>query len=240
MSEPVTDERTWEDEETLQEEPEPIVRRPRRRLLTPATALLFALLLGAGGFIAGVQVEKGEVSNSASSRGAGRLAGLLGAAGGSAAASGTAGARGSVAGGGGGAGGRGFAAAGGAGATIGQVEYVSGADLYVTNLEGNTVKVLTDGAQITKQVNSTVKGVHPGDTVIVQGATHSNGSVQAATVRDSGNSGTGGADAALFGGGSGSSGGNGGSGGSSSGSTSSTGGARSSGGSTGEPALFGK
>jgi hypothetical protein len=231
MSEPVTDEQTWKDEEVREEHdvhaPEPILRRPRRRLLTPATALLFALLVGAGGFIVGVQVEKGEVSSSSSSRGAGRLAGLLGAAGGSAAASATAGARGFAAGSGG-AGGRGFAAAGGAGATVGQVEYVSGADLYVTNLEGNTVKVLTNGAQITKQVNSTVKGVHPGDTVIVQGATHSNGSVQAATVRDSGSAG--GAGAALFGGASGSS------SGSPSGGSSSTGGSRSS----GEPALFGK
>lgn len=186
MSEPVTDEQTWEDEEVRDEgetrqgedvhEPESILRRPRRRLLTPATALLFAVLVGIGGFIAGVQVEKGETSSSSSAPGAGRLAGLVGAAGRSTAASPS-------------PGNRGFAAAGGAGATVGQVEYVSGADLYVTNLEGNTVKVLTGGAQITKQVNSTVKGVHPGDTVIVQGATHSNGSVQAATVRDSGSSG---------------------------------------------------
>lgn len=230
MSEPVTDEQTWEDEEVREEgetreaedvyEPEPILRRPRRRLLTPATALLFAILVGIGGFIAGVQVEKGETPSSSSARGAGRLAGLLGAAGGSTAAGGAAGARGSTASG---AGGRGFAVAGGAGATVGQVEYVSGADLYVTNLEGNTVKVLTEGAQITKQVNSTIKGVHPGDTVIVQGAAHSNGSVQASTVRDSGSSGAGGGGAALFGG--------------ASGGSSGSGAARPS---SSEPALFGK
>lgn len=189
MSERIADEQTWvqdeapvqdevqEQDETQVQEPEPLVRRPRRRLLTPLTALLFAVLVGAGGFIAGVQVEKGETSTS-STRGVGRLAGLLGAAGGSAAPS-TA------------PGGRGFAAAGGAGATVGQVEYVSGSDLYVTNLEGNTVKILAGGAQITKQVNSSVKAVHPGDTVIVQGATRSNGSVRAATVRDSGANGAG-------------------------------------------------
>jgi hypothetical protein len=147
--------------------------------------------VGIGGFIAGVQVEKGETSSSSSAPGAGRLAGLLGAGGGAAAASATAGNRGS-------------GAAGGAGATVGQVEYVSGSDLYVTNLEGNTVKVLTAGAQITKQVNSSVKAVHPGDTVIVQGAGGSKGSVRATTVRDSGSSGAGrlsagGGEPTLFG-----------------------------------------
>jgi hypothetical protein len=225
MSEPVTEEQTW-DEDTLEEddvpEPEPIRRRPRHRLLTPITALLFAILVGIGGFIAGVQVEKGETSSSASStRGAGRLAGLPSTASGSAPA--------------GASGNRGFAGAGGAGATVGQVEYVSGSDLYVTNLEGNTVKVLTDGAQITKQVSSTVKGVHPGDTVIVQGTTHSNGSVHAATVRDSGSSGVGGAGATLFGGAAGGPGG-------APGGSSGAGASGSSGGATGggEPALFGK
>lgn len=64
MSEPVTDEQTWEDEEVLQEEPEPIVRRPRRRLLTPLTALLLTLLAGLVGFIAGVEVEKNEMPTS--------------------------------------------------------------------------------------------------------------------------------------------------------------------------------
>ncbi|HEY7952633.1 MAG TPA: hypothetical protein VID70_06560 [Solirubrobacteraceae bacterium] len=65
MSEPVTAEQTWEDD-TLEErddvhEPEPIRRRPRRRLLTPLTALLFAILVGISGFIAGVEVEKNEM-----------------------------------------------------------------------------------------------------------------------------------------------------------------------------------
>jgi hypothetical protein len=83
MSETTEDVQTWDEEEQDQEqyEEQAIVRRPRRRLLTPVTALLFALLLSVGGFIIGVEVEKGETSSSGSSRSAGRLAGLLGAAG---------------------------------------------------------------------------------------------------------------------------------------------------------------
>jgi hypothetical protein len=110
---------------------------------------------------------------------------------------------------------------------VGQVANISGSDLYVTNLEGNTVKVLANAAQVTKQVSSSVKGVHPGDSVVVQGATRGDGSIQARTVRDSGSSESGGVGA-LFGGSSGAS--TGGSSGRSSGSGSSG----------GEPALFGR
>jgi hypothetical protein len=251
---------TWDEEDGAGQDELPISRRPRRRLLTPLTALLFAVLVGAGGFIVGVQVEKGEVSSSGGTRGAGRLAALgaggAAGAGGSTSASGSTGAGGSTgtggsagasgstgagAGTGGASGGGRFSgfgggggAGGGAGATVGQVANISGSDLYVTNLEGNTVKVLASAAQITKQVNTSVKGVHPGDTVVVQGTTRSDGSVQASTVRDSGSSGAGGGIGGLFGGGgAGRAGGASAAGGSSGGS---------SGGGTGggEPALFGK
>jgi|GEM_PF-5998749 len=218
MSETTEDMQTWDeqDEEMEQEhemEQEPIRRRPRRRLLTPTTALLFALLLGAGGFIIGVEVEKGEASTTSAPRGAGRLAGLVSAAGGAAGNSAATGATAGV---------RGFGGTASAGGTtVGQVEYVSGSDLYVTNPEGNTIKVRASSAHITRQVNSSVKGVHPGDAVIVQGAPGANGSIVASTVRDSGSSG-GGLGASLFGAAAG-------------GRPSGT---RASGG--GEPALFGK
>jgi hypothetical protein len=169
-----------EDEATDVWEEQSFTRRPRRRLLTPLTALLFAVLVGAGGFIAGVQVEKGEVSTTSSSGGSGRLASLV-----SGAASRSS------------AGGGGF---GGAGGTVGQVANISGSDLYVTETQGNTVKVAASAAQITKQVSTSVKGVHPGDTVIVMGTHLPNGSIQAATVHDSGSTGAGGGLGALFGG----------------------------------------
>ena len=178
---------------------EPLQRRPRRRLLTPLTALLFVLLVGAGGFIAGVLVEKGEVPTAgAAVGGGGRLAALRGGTGSPVAERGGAGSP--------------FAGRSG---TVGQVANISGSNLYVTELQGNTIKVATAAAQITKQVSTSVKGIHPGDTVIVQGAHASDGSIQASTVQDSGssgafgagsrsssssnNSGTGGGEQALFG-----------------------------------------
>jgi hypothetical protein len=244
------DEDSYLDEE--QWEPELLPRRPRRRLLTPATALLFALLVGAGGFIVGVQVEKSEVPASSGRAGGGRLAALLAGgtagAGGAAGAGGTAGASGAGVGGATGAGGAtggggrtGAGSFGGLGrATIGQVANVSGSDLFVTNAEGNTIKVSGAAAQITKQVSTSAKGVHPGDTVIVQGATRSDGSIQATTIRDSGSASAGGGLSGLIGAvAGGSSGGRGAS--AASGGSSGAGGSGNGGsGGSGEPALFGK
>ncbi|MGA9286351.1 MAG: hypothetical protein WBV85_13020, partial [Solirubrobacteraceae bacterium] len=128
--------------------------------------------------------------------------------------------------------------AGGLGATVGQVAYVSGSTLYVTNTEGNTVKVKTsDASTVSKTVKSDVKGIHPGETVIVTGSASSGGAVQAESIRVS-EAGASGGLGALFGGGL-----RGGSGSQGSGANSS-GGATGSGGGTsgagGEPALFGK
>jgi hypothetical protein len=165
--------------------------RPRRRFLTPLTAVLLAALVGGGGFIAGVQVEKGQVTTSASGGGgrAGRAGGLA------AAGSGLARSAGAGAGAGGAT----------ANATVGQVANISGSDLFVTDLQGNTIKVNASVAQVTKQVSATPAGIHPGDTVIAQGSKAADGSVQATTIRDSG-AGTGGATGGLLGGGAGSSG----------------------------------
>jgi hypothetical protein len=160
----------WEDE--------PLPGRPRRRFLTPLTAVLFAALAAGGGFIGGVQSEKGQVTTSSTGggRGAGRSAGLGAGAGGSGRS-----ALGGLGGGGGGA----------ANATIGQVANVSGSDVYVTDLQGNTIRVHAASAQVTRQVTATPSTIHPGDTVIAQGSKGADGSVQATTIRDSG-AGTGG------------------------------------------------
>ena len=68
----------------------------------------------------------------------------------------------------------------------------------MTNSEGNTVKVTTSaGTSVTKTVKSSVKGIHPGETVTVTGATGSNGAVSAESISvGAGASGL----AALFGG----------------------------------------
>src|SRR5262249_10296809 len=56
-------------------------------------------------------------------------------------------------------------------ATVGQVADVHGKTLYVTGSDGTTVKVKTSSnTKVTRNAVSHVGAVHPGDTVIVQGA----------------------------------------------------------------------
>ena len=240
-------------EQWLQEPPEPeLPRRPRRRLSkmggNPIQLALTGVLLLACGFIGGVLVEKGQSSSGSSAGASGfaaRFASLRAAGGGSGTnsagtSSGSGGRAASFFGDSGGG-------AGGLGATIGQVAYVSGSTLYVTNAEGNTVKIKTsDASTVSKTVKSDVKGIHPGETVIVTGSPGSGGAVQAGSIRVS-EAGAGGDLGALFGGGArggethssgGSSGSGGGTSGSGGGSSGSGGGTPGSGG--GEPALFGK
>jgi hypothetical protein len=67
--------------------------------------------------------------------------------------------------------------------TAGTVAYLSGSTLYVTNSEGNTIKVTTNaGTSVTKTVAGTVKGIHPGETVTVTGSTGSDGAVGAESI----------------------------------------------------------
>lgn len=161
------------------DDPQDLPARPRRRLLTPLTGALLAALLLAGGFLAGVVVEKGQAS-STSSAGAtgtsaagrfGRLAGAgAGGGAGSAASGGFAGARG--------------------GATVGQVAFIQGTTLYVRDAQGNTVKVTTSpGSTVTKSVKSSTKGIHPGETVVVTGTAGSGGVVAAESIRVGGEAG---------------------------------------------------
>jgi hypothetical protein len=219
--------------------------RPRRRLLTPIPLTLLAILAIACGFIAGVLVEKGQGGSSSGGGSGGAFAARLAAAGGKSSAgssstsgSGLAGAAaGGGASGGSGAAGSSSGASGrsaSAGATIGQVAYVSKGALYVTTLEGNTVKVTAaPGATVTKSVKTKADGIHPGETVVVTGAADANGAITAQSIRAGSASGGLTGAAGLFGGsGSRSGGASGSGGGTSSGSGSS--------GSSGEQPLFGK
>ena len=180
-----------EEEEWL-EESEELPRRPRRRLLSPAPLALLAVLLTACGFIGGALVEKGQASSSSSSAatggGASRSAALRAAAGGGT-RTGSSGreAAGSTA-----------SSSGFTRPTAGQVAYVAGHTLYVTNAEGNTIKVTTSaGTSVTKAVKATVKGIHPGETVTITGASAADGSLAAESISvGSGGSGL----AALLGG----------------------------------------
>jgi hypothetical protein len=171
--------------------------RPRRRLLgaggSPIALALLAVLLVACGFIGGVLVEKGQGGSSTASASSGAASLLsrfraLRAGAGAGASAGSAH-----------TGGPSPAIAGFARPTAGTVAYLAGHTLYVTTAEGNTVKVTTSPrTSVTKTVKSSVKRIHPGETVTVTGATGANGAIGAEAI--SVGAGGGGGLAALFGG----------------------------------------
>ena len=141
--------------EDLQELPP----RPRRRLLgaggNPIFLALLGVLLIACGFIGGVLVEKGQTSSGSAAGGttglASRFAALRGGTSSAGARSGAAGGAGAFLGSGSGSG----------KPTSGTLAYLAGNTLYVTNAEGNTVKVKTSaGTNVTKNVKASVTGIH--------------------------------------------------------------------------------
>jgi DNA-binding beta-propeller fold protein YncE len=189
---------TVDEQDQWLEEPEELPPRPRRRLLGTGANPVFLVLLGvlaiACGFIGGVLVEKGQTaSGSASGATAGLAARFAALRGGTSSTSTRSGAAGA------GAAGGFFGAGAGAGRpTSGTVAYLAGSTLYVTNAEGNTVKVKTSaGTSVTKNVKASVSGIHPGETVTVTGAAATDGTVNAESI-SVGTSG--GALSALFGG----------------------------------------
>jgi hypothetical protein len=191
-----------DDDARWPEEPEELPRRPRRSILSPVPLALLGVLLIAAGFIGGVLVEKGQGSPSSSTGSAASLASRFGALrGGAASSSSSAAAPGASS----------RSIPGFARPTAGTVAYLSGSTLYVTNSEGNTVKVNTSAAtSVTKTVKSTVGGIHPGETVTVTGAGGAGGTVSAESI---GVGSGGGGLASLFGAGGGSRSGAGGTGG---------------------------
>ncbi len=216
-----------EDDDWVEEYEDQLPHRPRRRLVTPFNLSLLGVLLVAGGFIAGVLVEKGQTSSTAgATTGAAALArraGLTGTGATGAGGTGASAAARSFFGGGGGAGGA------GTNATTGTVSLNDHGTLYITDSEGNTIKVVeASGGTVTRTDVSAVSAIHPGDTVIVSGPKASDGTVTATSIRATAANAAGGGFASLFGGGGG--------GASSSGGSSSSGSGSSS---SGTPSLFG-
>lgn len=170
-------ERGEEESETQEHDTVMASARPRRRIFGRSGAVLLALVLGVGGFYAGIRVEKGQLSGSTStSRSLPSLASAAGAGGGSSRTTGTSRS--------------GFPGAGGFGGgntSIGTVSSVKGKTIYMTDTSGNTVKVtLSSVTKITKSLHVARKAVRPGDSVVIQGAKSSNGTVRATSVSDSG------------------------------------------------------
>jgi hypothetical protein len=162
--------------------------RRRRRLVTPASALLAAVLIGALGFIGGVEVQKGQADSSTGTTAGGAAAaraGLGGAAGGGA--------------------GGGFAGPGGVrgNATVGTVANKHGSSLYVKDSDGTTIRVnTTSHSKINRTATASAGAIHPGDTVVVQGTKSSSGTITATEINATSSAAASGL-AGLFGGGGG-------------------------------------
>jgi hypothetical protein len=140
---------------------EPLPARRRRAGVTPAIIALAAILVAVLGFIGGVQVQKarGDENSGASSS----VPTGFPRAGGNAPGGGQGGASSDT--------------------TTGTVKSKRGSSLYVETQDGTTVRVTTsDNTNVVRTAKGTTNSVHPGDTVVIQGATK-NGSVKASDVR---------------------------------------------------------
>jgi hypothetical protein len=147
------------------------VRGPAKgiRLRLPLAALAASALV-AGGFWGGAAVEKGHASTSGAAAAlAARFRG--GAAGGFA----------------GGAAGFGSATGGTTAAATGTVSVVDANTLYVLTSSGSLVKVtLGQSTPITRNAKASAVDLRPGDTVVVQGSTGTDGNVTATSVAATG------------------------------------------------------
>jgi hypothetical protein len=156
------------DYEPLSDDSLPV--RPRRRLLTPVTGGLLAIVLVAGGFSGGVQVQKHQGDDSSSNGLPAAFAARLGQGGGGGQAPGA-------------GDGAARSANGSSGTTAGTVANIKGSTLYVTSADGTTIKVKTnDNSKATRTASSSVANVHPGDTVVIQGSTASSGTITASSI----------------------------------------------------------
>jgi hypothetical protein len=129
--------------------------RPRRRLITPWTLGLGAVIVAAVGFAGGVEVQKHHGGTAGESP---------------AAASRT-------------VPGFGGQAQDGAQPVTGDVASKDGDVLYVKTDDGTTLEVRpASGAKVTRNAKSSLKALHPGDRVVVQGKQGKNGTVRAAQI----------------------------------------------------------
>jgi len=145
--------------------------RGRRRFFNRKTAALGVVVACAAGFLAGIEIEKSQLTGTATAATA--SAGIAGSA-----ATGTGARAGFGLGGGGG---------GAGGASFGTVASVNGNTIYLTEASGNTVKVtLSSATKVTKSQTASRSSLHPGDAIVVQGATGKNGTLAATSVSDSG------------------------------------------------------
>jgi hypothetical protein len=139
----------------------------RRRRLPLLTAVLVAALVAAGAFVGGVEAQKhyGTSASAAASGGTGGAAALAARRRGGGSPT--------------------FFGGGPASAesmTAGLITVIRGSTLYVTDFNGNTVKVKASGVKVTKTVTAALRSLHPGDSVVVQGKKQKDGSYKASSI----------------------------------------------------------
>ena len=165
-------------------DPDEVLPPRRRRGLRPLTAVLAAVVLVGAGFLGGIQIQKHYGGSSSGGSGAAAaLASRFRNAGGAA----------GLAGGAAGFFGRGAGASGASGGSqeIGQVSVIKGSTLYLADFLGNTVKVqIPAGVRMSETTQTTVRGIHPGDTVTATVTKLPNGSYRATSVTVTPSSGT--------------------------------------------------
>ena len=166
-------------------DPDEVLPPRRRRGLRPLTLTLAAVVLVGAGFLGGVQIQKhyGGSNSGSASGAAAALASRFRAAGGAAGAAG--GAAGFF--------GPGAGASGSTGGSqeVGQVSLIKGSTLYLADFLGNTVKVqIPAGVTVSQTTRTTVRGIHPGDTVTAQVTKLRNGNYRATSVTVTPSSGT--------------------------------------------------
>jgi len=156
---------------------EDLPARPVRRRLGPLTMILCGLLAAVGAFAGGVVVEKGHVASATTTVARAAVTSANTATGGAPARS--AGAAGATAGA--------VGSGGGTGQTVGTVTLVDGANVYVTESGGTVVKIATTPAsQVSVSSPGTTASIKLGDTVTASGTTGADGTVTAASLRDTG------------------------------------------------------
>ena len=163
----------------------------RRRAITPLTRALLVLVIAGGAFLGGVLVERSQAKTTSSSAlptgVPANIAALFGGARTSTTVAGASGATGATA----------------ASTTFGTVKLVDGNNVYVSDAQGNVVKVATNATtKITVSQPAAIAKLKPSTTVIVQGTTAADGTVTATSISQStAGGGLGGGRLPSFGGG---------------------------------------
>ena len=155
------------------------VAPPPRRRLHWTTAVLIVALIVVAAFAGGILAQKHWGGSSSSGftlpTGGNLPAGFPGAATGGATTTGGSGSTSGFP--------AGLAQGGFGGGTRGTVSYVDGDILYVSTGSGSVVKVrIPKGLTVDRTVKAKASSIRPGETVVVQGATGTNGTVKATGV----------------------------------------------------------